>query len=241
MKLIKVAIVDDDPLQLNLLNNMITIAGDKIGYSIQSTLFESGEAFLFALEDLPDLNIVFLDIQMKDINGMEVARKIRENNQELTLVFITAFVEYALDGYSVNALDYILKPISQEKINSILNRYIDQTPTESTYILVDYQQTQLKLNLDDLLYLEAAKHQTIINLEQESLRVNLPFSHIATLVDERFIRTHRSYMVNLSHITQLSKQSVRLTNNETIPISKRLSKVIQASFVNYYRKEVFYE
>ena len=109
MKLIKVAIVDDDSLQLNLLNNMITIAGDKIGYSIQSTLFESGEAFLFALEDLPDLNIVFLDIQMKDINGMEVARKIRENNQELTLVFITAFVEYALDGYSVNALDYILK------------------------------------------------------------------------------------------------------------------------------------
>lgn len=242
MNKIQIAIVDDDQLQQGFMESLIQATAEDLGLNIDLYYFDSGEAFLFASEDLPELDIAFLDIQMKNLNGLEAAQKVREHNQSISLIFVTAYAEYALDSYSVNALDYVLKPINQAKITQVFQRYLAQKPQEMKYLLFEHQGYPQKVNLQDIIYIEAAKHQTILNLTNaDSLTINMSLSQIQAAVDERFIGSHRSYLVNLSHVEQLTKQAIRLSNGQEVPISRRLDKKVQEAFINFYKKDVFHE
>lgn len=242
LKKIQIAVVDDDILQQRFMDTLLQATAKELALNIQIHFFDSGEAFLFSLEDLPELEIAFLDIQMKGLNGLKAAQKVRESNQTVTLIFVTAFAEYALESYGVNALDYALKPITQEKMTQVFKRYLGQRPQEMKYLLVEHQGYPHKLNLQDIIYIEAAKHQTVLTLSnEEALTLNMSLSKIQEAVDERFISSHRSYLVNLSHVDQLTKQSLRLSNGHQVPISRRLDKKVQEAFINYYKKDVFHE
>lgn len=241
MQRIQIAIVDDDILQRKLMETLLLEASKQLDLIVLTRHFDSSEAFLFALEDFPDLDLAFLDIQMQTINGMEAARKLRVHNQQLALVFVTAFAEYALEGYNVNALDYILKPISLEQIKRTLERLLTLQPHQPNFLLVESVGNHLKVNLQDILYIEAARHQTILYLNDQQLLINRNISSLKAELDESFVKCHRSYLVNLAHVNQLTKTSLIISNGDTIPISRRLDKQVQTDFVNFYKKGVFYE
>lgn len=242
MNKIQIAIVDDDQLQQGFMESLIQATAEDLGLNIDLYYFDSGEAFLFASEDLPELDIAFLDIQMKNLNGLEAAQKVREHNQSISLIFVTAYAEYALDSYSVNALDYVLKPINQDKMTQVFERYLAQKPQEMKYLLFEHRGYPQKVNFQDIIYIEAAKHQTILNLTNaDSLTINMSLSEVQAAIDERFISSHRSYLVNLSHVEQLTKQAIRLSNGQEVPISRRLDKKVQEAFINFYKKDVFHE
>lgn len=242
MNKIQIAIVDDDQLQQGFMESLIQATAEDLGLNIDLYYFDSGEAFLFASEDLPELDIAFLDIQMKNLNGLEAAQKVREHNQSISLIFVTAYAEYALDSYSVNALDYVLKPINQDKMTQVFERYLAQKPQEMKYLLFEHRGYPQKVNFQDIIYIEAAKHQTILNLTNaDSLTINMSLSEVQVAIDERFISSHRSYLVNLSHVEQLTKQAIRLSNGQEVPISRRLDKKVQEAFINFYKKDVFHE
>ena len=128
---IEIVLVDDEQLQLDYMEKLIRQAAESLKIEINMSQYLSGEAFLFALEDNPTWNLAFLDIEMAELNGMEVARIVRENAPQLELVFATAYAEYAIEGYEVQALDYLLKPINLEKITRVLTRYLEEQPRET--------------------------------------------------------------------------------------------------------------
>lgn len=239
-KTIEIVLVDDEQLQLDYMQKLIEKVAESFDIEIDIHQYLSGEAFLFALEDHPTWNLAFLDIEMAEQNGMEVARILREKAPQMELVFATAYAEYAVEGYEVQALDYLLKPINLDKIKRVLTRYLEEQPEEAAYIIVDIDGQPSRLNLDDVIYVEADGGEVRVVLEGSTLSLKMSLTELEKLLDERFVSTHRSYHVNLQHVSRLLKKDVALNNGEMIPLSRRRTKEVQAAFIAHYKGSVFY-
>ena len=239
-KPIDIVLVDDEQLQLDYMQKLIEQAADSLKIEVAIHQYLSGEAFLFALEDYPAWNLAFLDIEMAKLNGMEVARIVREKALDLELVFATAYAEYAIEGYEVQALDYLLKPINVEKITRVLTRYLEELPEEAAYIIVDVAGQPLRLNLDDVIYVEADGGEVMVVLEEKRFSIKMSLTEFEKLLDDRFVSTHRSYLVNLQYVSRLLKKDVALHNGDMIPLSRRRAKDVQTAFIAHYKGSVFY-
>jgi DNA-binding LytR/AlgR family response regulator len=239
-QIIEIVLVDDEQLQLDYMQKLIEQAAESLEIKIEISQYLSGEAFLFALEDHPTWNLAFLDIEMEELNGMQVARILREKSPQLELVFATAYAEYAIEGYEVQALDYLLKPINQQKITRVLKRYLEEQPEDTAYLIAEVEGQTTRLNLEDILYVEANMGEVLVVLVDQKLPLKMTLLEFQDLLDERFVATHRSYLVNLQYISRLLKKDVALSNGEKIPLSRRRAKEVQSDFIDYYKGSVFY-
>lgn len=237
---IEIVLVDDEQLQLDYMQKLVQQAAASLAIQIEVHQYLSGEAFLFALEDYPNWQLAFLDIEMAELNGMEVAHIVREKAPDLELVFATAYAEYAIEGYAVQALDYLLKPISLEKVTRVLTRFLEEQPTEAIYIIVELDGQPIRINLDDLIYAEANVGEVKLVLSDQTLSLKMSLTDFEKKLDDRFVSTHRSYLVNLQYVSRLLKTDVALNNGEMVPLSRRRAKEVQAAFIAYYRGSVFY-
>ncbi len=239
MKL-RCAIVDDEPLALGLLES----------YAKKTPLLELDRCYPNAVQALKGLaespvDLLFLDIQMPELNGLEFSRVVPEDTR---IVFTTAFDQYAIDGYRVNALDYLLKPISYPDFLQAVNkavqwfeikRKVDETTsggvaggkTEFIYVKSDYKLIQIRL--DNVLYIEGLKDYVKIHLENESRPILSLVSMKAMeekLPADRFLRVHRSFIVQKSKIQVIDKGRI-VFGKECIPISDSYKQDIQ-NYVN---------
>lgn len=239
-KQIEIVLVDDEQLQLDYMEKLVKQAADELEIEVEIFQYLSGEAFLFAMEDHPTWELAFLDIEMERLNGMEVARRIREKTPQLELVFATAYAEYAIEGYEVQALDYLLKPINLEKVTRVLKRFLEEQPEEDAYTIVEINGEAMRLNLDDIIYIEANMGEVTVVLADKSLNLKMSLSEFEKQLDNRFVSPHRSYLVNLHFVSRLLKKDVQLSSGETIPLSRRRAKDVQKAFIDYYKGSVFY-
>lgn len=228
-------------IQLDSMQTLIKQATDELELIVQLSIFSSGEQFLFELEDYPNLDLVFLDIEMNKINGLEVAQAIREKDSDMTIVFATAFAEYAVQGYEVQALDYLLKPIQVPQLIKVFQRHIERKPQIKESITIEVDGQLIKLLLEDIVYVEVIKRECYIHLINQTFIVNKSLKVLAKELDNDFIKTHRSYLVNVAHIEGLLKADVELSNGEIIPVSRRLTKDVQEAFIAYNKRSVFYD
>lgn len=239
---IQIAIVDDEEIQLNTMKSLITQASAELGLFVELICFSSGEAFLFELEEHPDLDIVFLDIEMDRLTGLDVAQKIRETNQEITLIFATAFAEYAIEGYSVQALDYLLKPMDAGQIMRVFEKHLKRKPEIQRSFTIESTDGELiKMDEEEIVYIEADRRECEIHLADKVVSTRTTLKELSDELSGAFISTHRSYLVNLSHIERLLKTDVELTDGSVVPVSRRLAKDVQARFVQHHKGSVFYE
>lgn len=230
MKL-KCAIVDDEPLALSLMES----------YVLKTPFLElcgKYNSAVMALDELRDkeIDLLFLDIQMPELNGLELSRLIPER---IRIVFTTAFEQYALDGFRVNALDYLLKPVDYNEFLAASNRALEwfmmkqQSPTgnkedEFIYVKSDYKLVQIRL--DDILYIEGLKDYLKIYLENEPRPVLSLISMKSMeerLSSPRFMRVHRSYIVQMSKVKVLDKGQI-IFGKARIPISNTYKAEIMA-------------
>lgn len=237
---IEIVLVDDEQLQLDYMQKLIEQAAESLEIKIEISQYLSGEAFLFSLEDHPTWDLAFLDIEMEELNGMQVAKILREKSPQLELVFATAYAEYAIEGYEVQALDYLLKPINQQKITRVLKRYLEEQPEDTAYLIAEVEGQATRLNLEDIIYVEANMGEVLVVLADQELPLKMTLLEFQDLLDERFVATHRSYLVNLQYISRLLKKDVALSNGEKIPLSRRRAKEVQSDFIDYYKGSVFY-
>lgn len=233
--ILKCAIVDDEPLALELLKS----------YVKKTPVLELNGAYSSAIEAmkmLPDnpVDLLFLDIQMPELNGLEFSHMVPEDTR---IVFTTAFGQYALDGYKVNALDYLLKPISYTDFLQSVNKAVQWfdrkrgTDNESTdkpdfiYVKSDYKLIQISLK--DILYIEGLKDYVKIHLEGES-RPILSLTSLKALEEklptDRFIRVHRSYIVQKQKIKVIDKARI-VFGKEYIPVSESYKQELQ-NYIN---------
>lgn len=161
--IMKIAIIEDEQVHKKLLSEYLKKWSKDTGRSIDIADFDSAESFLFNWEENNDYDILFVDIQMKEINGIEMARQIRQKDKDIVIVFTTGLSDYMEEGYEVEALQYLIKPVNEDKLRKCLNRVLEKKSTEE-FIVVNTQEGVRRINADNIVYIEARGHNTIMEL-----------------------------------------------------------------------------
>ena len=239
--ILRCALVDDEPLALSLLESYVRKTD-----SLE--LCGSYSSAIQAMKSLPEhpVDLLFLDIQMPELNGLEFSRMVSDNTR---IIFTTAFEQYAIDGYRVNALDYLLKPISYNDFIEAVNKALQwfelrkkaetpdsvQTslPTDSNHIYVKSDYKIVQIELDKILYIEGLKDYIKIYTE-DNPRPILSLTSMKTMEEKlpsnRFIRVHRSYNVQKQKIKIIDKGRI-VFGKEYIPVSDSYKQELQ-NYVN---------
>ena len=236
---IKCAIVDDEPLAVDLLASYV----EKIPFLELCGKYNNATDALHGIGEQP-VDLLFLDIQMPELNGLELSKMIPESTR---IVFTTAFNQYAIDGFRVNALDYLLKPISyadfMEACNKALQWFqltqqngqsaVTKVEEEPTSIFVKSEYKLLQINLDDIRYIEGLKDYVKIYTEQSPHPIMSLMNMKAIeqmLPASRFIRVHRSFIVQKSKIREIERNRI-VFGNVYIPIGDSYKQAFQ-DFIN---------
>lgn len=224
---LKCAIVDDEPLALNLLESYV----NKTPFLELEGKYSSA---VQAMKELPNhpVDLLFLDIQMPELNGLEFSRLV---NPDTRIVFTTAFEQYAIDGYKVNALDYLLKPISYVDFLQAANKAVKwfellrqpQEEIQSIFVKSDYKLVQIELK--NILYIEGLKDYIKI-YEENSAKPILSLMSMKAMEDllpsSRFMRVHRSYIVQKDKIRVIDRGRIVFGKNY-IPVSDSYKQAFQ--------------
>ncbi len=227
--MITIAICDDDENQINTLKTLLN------EWNSQAFIMEynSAEQFLFRYPDHP-CDLLLLDIEMGEMNGMELARSMRAKGDMLPIIFITGFSEYIGEGYDVEALHYLIKPVEKTKLFQVLDRYADRHKANNRVILPVGDES-VCVNSDDIVYLEAFGKKTQIALNSgKDIVCTCGLSAAAEKVGNGFVSCHRSYVVNIGFIASISKTEVTLDNGKKIPLSRRLYDSVNRAFIDFY-------
>lgn len=238
---LRCALVDDEPLALSLLESYVRKTD-----SLE--LCGSYSSAIQAMKGLPEhpVDLLFLDIQMPELNGLEFSRMVSPNTR---IIFTTAFEQYAIDGYRVNALDYLLKPISYSDFIEAVNKAIQwfemrkkaelpdtgqvSIPTDSNHIYIKSDYKIVQIELDRILYIEGLKDYIKIYTE-DNPRPILSLTSMKTMEEKlpssRFIRVHRSYIVQKQKIKIIDKGRI-VFGKEYIPVSDSYKQELQ-NYVN---------
>lgn len=229
--MINIGICDDE---LHYRVNIKDILGDILStYSINYKIYEfsSGEELL---SNYPkDLDILIIDIQMKIINGMDTARKIREFDQNLEIIFMTSFSEFMQEGYEVKAYRYILKPISERKISrNILPCINEIIKKKNNYLTINVKNYVDRIKIDSIVYIETDRPNILIYTNDNKYITKLSISKIDKILREYgFFRCHNSYIVNLKLVELMNSNTIKI-GEKYIPISKYRVKELKFALTN---------
>lgn len=218
-----IALCEDNSLQREELKNNLSKVLDEIGVEYKILTFETGEDLL---KEYPEkLDMLFLDIQMGELTGMETARKVREYDDKVEIIFITALWDYVQKGYEVRAFRYLIKPVKfkelQEQVTACVGNILHK---RDTYITIKDKNNVLKIRTEDILFLETFERKVIIHTNSQDYIVKMSMNKLEKeLTNKGFFRCHTSYIVNLIKIEELKKDYL-LINKFTLPVSKHRMK-----------------
>lgn len=225
-----VGICDDDNLNVNHLKELVSKWSNN-KYNINFKLFNSAESFLFDYEDNTNYDILLLDIEMYEISGVDLAKKIRRKDKLVQIIFITGYLEYIQEGYEVQALNYLMKPIDENKLFNNLDRAIESLNKKSKSILIESKSQTVNILLDNIKYIEALKNYISI-FEDNEYTIRMTLSNIEEQLDERFIKIGRSVIVNLTKIKLVTKEEIILLTNEKIILPKGYYDKVNKALIN---------
>lgn len=233
--MLNITICDDEHLQIEYLAALVRKWADERGRAVRISNFESAENFLFSYEDDKTADILLLDIQMKELDGVELARQIRQDNDAVQIIFITGYLDFISEGYDVSALHYLIKPAKEDKLFEVLDRAVSRLQREEKSLLIDSSGEKFRIKLDDIRFIEAQDHYVCINTNSGDYKVKMRLSDIEKMLDGSFIRCQRSFIIGLKHIKKTTKLSVVLQSNKEIPISRSMYDVINTAIINYFK------
>ena len=235
----KIAICDDEVLQLELLSHYVERWADKeeIYYSVE--LFESAESFHFQWLEDASYDLILLDIEMGELNGVELSKLIRKKDNLIQIIFITALTDYIHVGYDVDAINYLIKPVSEEKLNETLNKSISRKKTKSKSIFIESDRGIYKADEDSIMYMEIKNHQLYIHKEKETITTRKRLKEMEEILSkDEFIKPHRSYIVAIKYIKNIDSKQITLKDKSTIPISRGNYAEVQKRFFDYFKRDI---
>ena len=232
----RVAICDDEEVQQQLLKNYLKEWAALNEVVIEIKLFQSGENFLFLWEDDRDYDLLIFDIEMGKLSGMELAIKIREQDNTIPILFVTGYDDYISQGYEVAALHYLMKPLNKEKFFQVLDKLRNEGK-QDIKLFFQTEKGLIALPLSKIWYVEARAHQCILYTEAEEYILNTSISEMAeSLSGHRdFVRCHRSYLVNLQHISVIVKSELTLDDGRKLPVSRNAEKEVNQAFIRLFK------
>lgn len=229
--MLMIAIVDDDPRDSGALKNQVEhfLQKQKESYVVQ--VYQDGVDFIRSMEEF---DIVFMDIRMEKLDGLESARVMRKISKETVLIFVTHMAQFAIKGYEVDAMDFIIKPADQFSIDHVLAKALKRVQ-DRTGVLFSLRTPNglVKVYSNAIYYVEIYNHELIYHTQQGEYKLRGNLGEVAEkMKDQNFLLCSRSYLVNLRYVTSVHDDYLVVDGKE-IPISKSHRKEIQQRFINY--------
>jgi DNA-binding LytR/AlgR family response regulator len=199
--------------------------------------YANAEVFLFHRAADGPFDCLFIDIDLGDgVNGVSLAQKIRETDEKIILVFVTAFIDHVFVGYKVRALDYLVKPVNKSDFEYILRRVCDSAKDNlNDVFLIKTTDEKRRVPYDEILFVESHLHYLDIQTTGGVLRIRDTLSNIERqLPTDKFIRAHRSFIANLSHIKTANRSFVTFYNGEQIPTGRKFWKEIDTRMLSSF-------
>lgn len=230
-----IAIIEDDLNYAQQLEKHINKYQERKKVSIQCKHYSNGQLFLDQYQPVWDL--IFLDIEMPILNGIDVAKKIRKVNQDVLIIFLTQMAQYAIKGYSVQAFDYILKPIQYYDLEMKLDQIQQLLQTKTNHYLIVNNKTQtIKLNTQAILYIESQNHRLFFHTSKQ-VYSSTNFESLKKLAIELenygFVRIHHSFIINLNFVTGYNTNDVFLDEIQ-LPLSRTYYKNFTLQLIHYW-------
>lgn len=234
----KIAICDDSSEELEMLYSLLNLYRSEKLPNLQIQTFHSGFSLLDALECGERFDVILLDIIMPGENGMNIARKIRKNNSEIKIIFLTSSPEYAVESYEVKADNYLLKPVPKEKFFSAIDNCLEtlDEKQDSGFIIHTGANGYTRILYCKLMYGEAMRKSVNLHLTDHTVISSvMTFTELTNILDASpdFIKPHRSYIVNMHHIKNVTKTEIIMTNGDLIPIPKNHYTEVSKIFLNF--------
>jgi DNA-binding LytR/AlgR family response regulator len=216
---IKVAIVEDNLDSAEVLKKYLKRYSKENNVNIDVYTFEDGDEIVSFYESKYD--IILLDIEMKRLDGMSAAKKIREFDKDVIIIFITNMPQYAIKGYEVKALSFLLKPVPYFAFSQEMNDSLEKiSMRKEKHILLTTENGVIKLNIYDILFVETMKHYLIIHTKDDKHTIKLPLKRMEEeLRDASFFRCNNCYLVNLDEVTGVKGDFV-IVNGQELKISR---------------------
>lgn len=201
-------------------------------------LFDSGEKLLEA-EKTEKFDLIFLDINMKGIDGIETAKRIRQLSQEVFLVFVTAYVSYSPEGYKVSAIRYLLKDSEEFEIsfNECMNAVIKKMEVTEQREVLEFQGKKMEVSLPHIIYIESNLHKLTFYIEKVGVQKYAMYEKLDT-IEERFrnlqyfCRIHKSYLVNLKYVEEMKRYQAVLSTGIILSIAKPRYKEVERKYIS---------
>ncbi len=230
----KIAICDDDSVQLKYIYTLVQKWSNAVKDNSAVFCYSNAQELLF--DYTPNcFDVLLLDIQMEGENGISLAKRIRSLKDNAVIIFITAVSDYVFEGYDVGAVQYLLKPVNEDKLIECLNTALKKLP-EKKKIIFESNGTNIVVSEDDIIYAEAFSHKTKIVLCSEEFFVSENISGIEQMLGDDFYKCHRSYIVNLKHIDSIKKYDAVMDNGASVPVSRRIYNDFNNAFIAFYRR-----
>lgn len=235
--MLKIAICDDESLFTEELRELLSSYTMEKGLVFEIDTYSSGEALIELGIEVVRYNIVFLDINMEEVDGIKTAEMIRKVSREVFIVFVTAYVDYSLEGYRLDVVRYLLKGNAnfQSKVNECMDAIIDKMNYSVIKRKFDFKEGRKEIVLDRLLYIESNLHRLEFHVMEDD-EIIYTMYEILNVMDDMlsengFIRTHQSYLVNVKCIKNVARYKVVLTNGVELPIPKVRYTEVKKKFI----------
>lgn len=234
--MLRIAVVEDDKTYAAQLKEYLVRYGTEKNQKISVALFPDGEDIV--TDYSAEFDIILMDVEMTFMDGMTTAERIREKDNEVVIIFITNMPQYAIQGYKVDALDYVLKPISYFAFSQRIDRALTRVKKkEATYITVAQKGGKKKLNVDKICYVEVRDHDLICHSTKGDIVTKSSMKEAEdTLGGTKFFRCNRCYLVNLEYVEDFRGNDVTVAS-DVIQVSRARKKAFMDA-LNDYMNEV---
>lgn len=239
---INIAICDDEQKSLDTIEEKLYKASEKLNIKIETYIYNDGNKVLDLIyNDKEDFDILFLDIDMPNISGLEVARKLREKKTDVILIFISAHEQYVFESIEYNPFRYIRKSrIDKELLLALRAAYSRIAEMQDYYIAVKTEESEVRVKHSDIMYFETIARKVGIHLNNgEVLIVRKTIKELnEELNDEHLIRIHSGCVANVKYIDKFSNYDITLDNGEKLIVSRTRVKNVKATLMNYWGNKV---
>lgn len=233
---INVLVCDDNVAEAEQLQKLISSYGERTGVNFEMTVCTTPRDIICRLQDSDQQDILFLDIYLDQLNGMDLARLVRKNNDKSKIVFVSSSNDHALEAFGVNASQYLVKPVCYSSLAQTMDLLLKE-PHGGGFIHVTSNNQIVKIFLNDLVYTETQRHYQALFLSNGTMeRARMTRAELCDLLgpQKRFIRVGASFLVNLDYVVRVASDSIELMGGRVLHIPRRVLAEVKQQYFDYY-------
>lgn len=221
-KKLRIAIIDDDKMIHSFFDNFLA---DFFNTDFLWDCFYTAEEFLSAVNEEDFYHILFVDIELPGIKGVDFARRFKKDNPTSIIIFLTSYSQYAITGYEIGALRYLVKPVDVNKLNEALTKAMEVLETNKSYFRFNYNRSVVILPLDQILFFESCGRELMVITLKNKYTLNKTMKSLEQeLNDKKFVRAHKSFLINVAYIRNIKDNTIVLEGEYNIPVGYHFKK-----------------